>query len=121
MYLLCAGSGVDPKSVGFRENMLEIDKKHYFTLFGGKSALTYANTATARDEQLFAFYCAVKKDAKGALVSEFKDSDLYKEAEAREDELFKRFISFYDPISVPVELKTQVMSIYKEEVASFEL
>ncbi|TFG99206.1 hypothetical protein E4H12_03555 [Candidatus Thorarchaeota archaeon] len=121
MYLLCAGSGVDPKSVGFRENMLEMDKKHYFTLFGGKSALTYANTATARDEQLFAFYCAVKKDAKGALIDEFRESDLYQEAEAREDDLFKRFISLYEPISVPAELKTQVMSIYKEEIDSFEL
>ncbi|TFG29614.1 hypothetical protein EU528_09410 [Candidatus Thorarchaeota archaeon] len=121
MYLLCAGSGVDPKSVGFRENMLEMNKKHHFTLFGGKSALTYANTATARDEQLFAFYCAVKKDAKGALIEEFRESDLYQEAESREDELFKRFISIYEPISVPAELKTQVMSIYKEEINSFEL
>lgn len=121
MYLLCAGSGVDPKSVGFRENMLKMNKKHHFTLFGGKSALTYANTATARDEQLFAFYCAVKKDAKGALIDEFRESDLYQEAESREDELFKRFISLYEPISVPSELKTQVMSIYKEEIESFEL
>ena len=121
MYLLCAGSGVDPKAVGFRSNMLEREKRRFFTLFGGKSALTYANTATARDEQLFAFYCAVRKDAKGGLVEDFKESELYKEAQAREDELFKRFISLYDPITVPSELKEQVMSIYREEINSFEL
>lgn len=121
MYLLCAGSGIDPKSVGFRENMLEKDKKRYFTLFGGKSALTYANTATARDEQLFAFYCSVKKNAKGTLVDDFKSLELYKEAQAREDELFKRFISLHEPITVPPELKEQVMSIYREEIDSFEL
>ena len=121
MYLLCAGSGVDPKAVGFRSNMLEHDKKRFFTLFGGKSALTYANTATARDEQLFAFYCAARKGAKGGLVEDFKESELYKEAQVREDELFKRFISLYDPITVPSELKDQVMSIYREEINSFEL
>jgi hypothetical protein len=121
MYLLCAGSGVDPKAVGFRLNMLEREKKRHFTLFGGKSAITYANTATARDEQLFAFYCAAKKDARGGLVEDFKKSELYKEAQTREDELFKRFISLYNPITVPSELKNQVMSIYREEIASFEL
>jgi len=121
MYLLCAGSGVDPRSVGFRMNMLEPEKKRFFTLFGGKSALTYANTETARDEQLFAFYCAAKKGAKGGLVEEFKESELYKEAQEREDELFKRFIRLYDPITVPSELKEQVMSIYREEIESFEL
>lgn len=121
MYLLCAGSGLDPKSIGFRENMLEREKKPIFTLFGGKSSITYVNTPTARDEQLFAFYCAVKKGAKGTLVDDFRASDLYKEAQDREEELFKRFISVYDPISVPSELKDQVMSIYREEIHSFEL
>lgn len=121
MYLLCAGSGVDPKSVGFRLNMLEPEKKRFFTLFGGKSTLTYANTATARDEQLFAFYCAARKNVKGGLIEEFKNSELYKEAQDREDELFRRFIRLYDPITVPSELKEKVMSIYREELSSFEL
>jgi hypothetical protein len=120
MYLLCAGSGVDPKDVGFRENMLEKKHKHHFTLFGGRSELTYANTPTARDEQLFGFYCAARKGAKGSLVEDFRESGLYEEARAREDELFKKFIHVYDPISIPSELREQVLSIYREEVASFE-
>ena len=101
--------------------MLDRQKKHNFTLFGGKSSLSYTNSATARGEQLFAFYCAAKKGVKGSLIDDFKESELYKEAHAREDELFKRFISLYDPISVPSELKEQVMSIYREEISSFEL
>lgn len=121
MYLLCAGSGVDPKSVGFRENMLDADKTQYFTLFGGKSELTYLNSDTARDEQLFAFYCAVKKGAKGTLVEKFKDSELYNEAKDREADLFKTYVSLYEPISVPQELKSSVMSIYREELDSFEI
>ena len=121
MYLLCAGSGIDPKSIGFRESMFERNKKQYFTVFNGKSALPYANTATARDEQIFAFYCAVKKGVKGPLVDDFKKSALYSEAVAREDELFKRFIHLYNPITIPAELKEQVMSIFREEISSFEI
>lgn len=121
MYLLCAGGGVNPKDVGFRENMLEKKHKHHFTLFGGRSELTYANTPTARDEQLFGFYAAVKKGADGSLVGEFKESDLFQEAKEREDELFKKFIHVYDPISIPSELRNQVLAIYEEEVASFSL
>ncbi|NHJ13087.1 MAG: hypothetical protein EAX95_05385 [Candidatus Thorarchaeota archaeon] len=121
MYLLVVGSGIDPAAIGLRENMLTSDKKHFFTLFGGKSSFTYANTAMARDEQLFAFLCASKRGAKGGLVEEFRTSELYEEALEREDDLFKKFIHVYEPISVPKALKNEVMSIYKEEISSFSL
>jgi len=121
MYLLCVGSGIDPKLIGLKENMLKKDFKEFYTLFGGKSSLTYANTGIARDEQLFAFYCAVKKGVKGGLIDEFKESHLFQEAKDREDELFKIFCSLYDSISVPKELKEKIISIYKEELLSFEL
>jgi len=121
MYLLCVGSGIDPKLIGLKNNMLKKDSKKYFTLFGGKSSLTYANTDVARDEQLFAFYSAVKKGIKEDLIDYFKESELFQEAKNREDELFKKFCSIYDPISLPKELKSKVLSIYKEELSSFEL
>lgn len=121
MYLLCVGSGIDPEVVGFRESMLERQHKHHFTLFGGRSDLSYANTATAHDEQLFAFYCAARKGNREPLVEEFIKSDHYVEAQNREDELFKQFIKVYDPISIPAELRAPVVSIFKEEVASFDL
>ena len=121
MYLLCVGSGIDPKVIGLKENMLKAEFKEFYTLFGGKSNLPYANTGIARDEQLFAFYCASKKGVKGDLIQVFKKSDLYQEAKEREDELFKTFCSLYESISVPKELKENLLSIYKEELSSFEL
>ena len=121
MYLLCVGGGVDPAQVGFRENMLNRAHKNQFTLLGGKSNLTYLHSETAMDEQLFAFYSAVKKNAKGELIDDFKTSKLYETAKDREDELFKKFITLYEPISVPADLKDRVMSIFKEEIESFEL
>ncbi len=121
MFLLCKGGGVDPAQVGFKENMLDREHKNHFTLFGGSSSLTYLHSETAMDEQLFAFYSAARKNAKGELVEDFKASDLYNEAKNREDELFKKFITVYEPISIPADLKDRVMSILKEEIDSFEL
>ncbi|MFX0039003.1 MAG: hypothetical protein ACFFCY_01710 [Promethearchaeota archaeon] len=121
MYLLCVGSGIDPKLIGLKNNMLKKEFKELYTLFGGKSNLTYANTEIARDEQLFAFYSATKKGVKGDLIDEFKKEGLFQEAKSREDELFTKFCSIYEPISLPKELKNEVMSIYKEEISLFEL
>lgn len=122
MYLMCVGSGIDPKTVGLRENMLEREYARFFTLFGGKSiTLTYAHTKVGRDEQLFAFYLAARKGAQGGLIEEFKASPLYQEAKNREEELCKTFCSLYDSISVPHELKNKVLPIYKEEIASFQI
>lgn len=122
MYLMCAGSGIDPQKIGLRVNMLEPQYKRFFTLFGGKSiTMTYAHTQLGRDEQLFAFYLAAKKDVKGGLVEEFKASPLYQEAKDREDELWKTFCSLYTSISVPKELKNSVNSIYREELEGFQI
>ena len=121
MYLLCVGSGIDPQAIGLKVNMLQRQFKSFFTLFGGKSALTYANTGVARDEQLFAFYAAAKKGVKGDLIYEFRKTSLYEEAKNREDELFSIFCKLYDPISLPSELRNDVISIYKEELSLFEL
>ncbi len=121
MYLLCAGGGVDPRAVGFRHDMLTAENRRFFTLFGDRSALTYANTATAKDEQLFAFYSAALKGVKSELVEWFRQSEHFQVARSREDELMKKFCTVYEPISMPAELKALVMPILREEVASFEL
>jgi hypothetical protein len=122
MYLMCVGSGIDPQKIGLRENMLERKYKRFFTLFGGKSiTMTYAHTKVGRDEQLFAFYLAAKRGVKGGLVDEFKASPLLQEAKDKEEELWKTFCTLYTSISVPKELRDSVNSIYKEELASFQI
>ena len=122
MYLMCAGSGIDPQKIGLRVNMLEPQYRRFFTLFGGKSiTMTYAHTQVGRDEQLFAFYLAAKKGVKGGLVEEFKASPLYQEAKDRKDELWETFCSSYTSISVPKELRNSINSIYKEELEAFQI
>ncbi|MEM2143558.1 MAG: hypothetical protein QXS20_01730 [Candidatus Thorarchaeota archaeon] len=121
MYLMCVGGGVDPAMIGLREDMLASSKRHLFSLFGGKSDMPYLNSEAARDEQIFALYSAAKKGVRGDLIDEFRHSSHFKEAQAREDDLMKKFVRLYEPISLPRELRDQVMSIYREELALFEL
>lgn len=115
MYLLCVASGMDPKKIGFTKNMLEKDNKSLFTIFGGKSNLTYLNSGLGRKEQLFALYLASKNTTNGQLLEQFKESQLYSEAKEQEEDLRKIFMKIYDSISVPNELKYDIYSIYKEE------
>ena len=121
MFLLCVGSDLDPKEIGFQQNMLELENQPYFTVFGGESNLPYANTQLAHDEQLFAFYSAAKKGNNYPLVEKFKESQLYTQAQEREDKLYQKFCSLYASISIESKLKEQVYSIYKEELSTFEI
>ena len=120
MYLLSVASGMDPRKIGFTKNMLERQNQNLFTIFGQKSDLPYLNSGLGHKEQLFAFYLATKNDSSGGLVSIFKESPLYKEARETEEDLRKIFLKIYDSISVPNELKSDIYSIYREEMNFFE-
>ena len=100
--------------------MLNKENKNLFTLFGGKSHLTYLNSGLGRKEQLFAFYLASKNNTNGDLLSMFKESNLFEETKDNEEELRKIFLKIYDSISVPKELIPDIYSIYKEEFELFE-
>jgi hypothetical protein len=119
MYLMCVGGGVNPAAIGLTGPLLTEENIHYFSLFGGKTEFPYARTQLALDEQLFAFHCAAKFGSKEPLVERFRNSPLMAEAEARKDELFARFVTLYPSISLPEELREDVLKIYKEEIDGF--
>jgi hypothetical protein len=113
MYLLIVASGFDPKTVGLNRNMLTEDCRDYFSLFGGSTVNTYALTGRGRDEQLFGFYLAWKNGDRSPLVLEFEQRFL-DEAKGREDELYKTFFTVHESITMPENIKSQALSIYKE-------
>jgi hypothetical protein len=113
MYLLIKASGYDPREVGLDRNMLGEEMRDYFSLFGGSSVNTYALTGRGRDEQLFAFYLAWRNGDKSPLVEEFEKRFL-EEAKGREDELYKTFFGIHEAITMPNNIRNEVVSIYKE-------
>jgi hypothetical protein len=113
MYLLIKASGFDPKTVGLTRNMLTMDMRDYFSLFGGSNVQTYALTGRGRDEQLFGFYLAWKNGDRSPLTEEFEKRFL-DEAQGREDELYKTFFGINEAITMPKKINDQAVSIYKE-------
>ena len=111
LFLFISAVGADPRLVGFTKNMLEKQNKNLFTLF--KSQDNYEKSKEARDQQLLAFYMALKNNVQGSLIDVFK-KEFLEEAKEREDELYKKFFTVYDT-PMPRELN-DVKSIYKEEL-----
>ncbi len=113
MYLLLVASGFDPGRVGLERNMLTRECRDYFSLFGGRSVMTYALTGRGRDEQLFAFYLAWRRGVKAELVEEFERRFL-DEALEREDELYGEFFGIHESITMPPRIRDEAVSIYRE-------
>jgi hypothetical protein len=117
IYLFFKAIGIDPKLVGFEKDLFRKEFLNNFSLFNGKTenSLTYDYSGLGRDEQLFAFYLAYKNGQKGKAIDLFKKNYL-SEAKQREDELFKEFFGIFKPVTIPKEIRHQVLSIFKEEL-----
>jgi len=119
IFLFLKANGIEVTNLGFRGNMFSKESRNLFSLMrhngDEKNIIMYDKTGTGRDEQLLAFYLAHKRGETGYLMDEFRELHL-KEAIAREDELFKKFFTVYEPINMPKQHKSDVLSIYREEL-----
>jgi len=115
MYLQMKALNINPKTVNFKTNMFNKKFFKYYSLFHPKKASCYDKTPQARDQQLLAFYLAYKNKAKGYAIEKFRKRFL-KEAQEREDELYKKFFKVYPALTLTPKLRKAVNSIYKEEL-----
>ncbi len=111
--------GIDVTSVGFKENLFGKKYTNMFSLFNGttKHGIPYDDSGLNRDEILFAFYLAYKRGESGHAISLFKQKYL-DEAKQREDELYKEFSGIFNSRTMPSEIKSKVVSIFKEELSN---
>jgi hypothetical protein len=116
-YIIAKALGVDVKQLGFADDLLKKGYKLYYPLFDGVILDIDDRTQEARDEQLLAFYIAFNNNRSGELMELFKKEYL-EEAKAREDELYKRFFGIQDSLSIPDKFKSNVISIYREELTN---
>lgn len=119
MFIFMKAVGVDVRNVGFKDNLMDKKFMKFYPLFANGNPKTkmirYDHTGNGRDEQILAFYMAYKNGARGNLIDEFRKKFL-DEAKSREDELYKKFFSIHDSITIPKEIKKDVLSIYREEL-----
>ncbi|MCX8178428.1 MAG: hypothetical protein N3D75_01205 [Candidatus Aenigmarchaeota archaeon] len=117
IYLFFKAIGIDPKLVGFKKDLFSKNFMNNFSIFNGKTenAVVYDYSGLGRDEQLFAFYLAYRNGQKGKAIELFKKRYL-NEAKQREDELINEFFGIFEPKTIPKEYKSNILSIYKEEL-----
>ena len=117
IYIFFLAHNIDPKKIGIPSDMLKLEHKNKYTLFGDDSTkdLGYDQSGLGRDEQVLAFLMAYKNGHKGELMTLFESLYL-EEALEREKELKQKFFSIYPGNTVPTELQSQILNIYKEEL-----
>ncbi len=119
IYIFLLANNIDPKTVGFSENMLKKSKIEYYALFEKiDCASPYDMAGLGRDEQLLAFFLAYKNSAKGYLIDIFKKKHL-KEAQKRKKELIKEFYGIHESLTIPKHIRKKLDKIYGEELQSF--
>lgn len=117
IFIMFKALGINPKKMGFHENMLQKQYSDFFPIFNGhKFDNSYDSTGLSKDEQLFAFLLAFKNRSRGYLIDKFKEKYL-KEVSSREDEFHKTFFRTHSFETVPPLIKMQLESIFKESLS----
>lgn len=103
-YIFLLANGIDPKAVGFEDNMLGAEFRRYYSIFlngkGGQEG--YDATELGRDEQLLAFLLAFQKGARGPLIDLFKKDHL-KKVVKKEKSLRSKYFSLHPSGVLPDE------------------
>lgn len=120
IFIFLKANGIDPRSVGFKSDMLDKEREHLYSCFGLENkagfAVGYDASGMARDEQLYSFYLAYKNKVKGDLIDVFK-KDFLDEARKREDDLHKKFFGVHAAKTIPNNFLKPLGSIFREELA----
>jgi hypothetical protein len=115
-FLYLKANGIDPEIIDFNKDFFGKEYEKFYPLFNDRPERVLEKPKAVRDEQLLAFYLAFKNGCNGYLIDKFKEKFL-EEAREREDELYKRFFSVYDAMSISGNTKEEINSIYKEELS----
>lgn len=125
IYAFCKAINVDPKNIGFKEDMFSKKKMDHFQFFMSpnkssqdKNIKGYDFSGLGHDEMLLSFLLAHRNGSKGYAIQVFKRKFL-KEALEREAELKKKFLTVQPSITIPKKLRKKIISLYKEELANW--
>ncbi|MEM2131467.1 MAG: hypothetical protein QXR96_03005 [Candidatus Woesearchaeota archaeon] len=119
IYIFMLANNLDPKSIGFRTDMLVKENEHLFSCFGVEKkegcSVGYDASGCGSEEQLYAFYLAYKNGFKGELIDKFK-IDLLKSVEPRANELKKKYFGIHESKTIPLKFKQKLEKIFEQEL-----
>lgn len=116
-FVFMRANGVDPKSAGHNVDMFGAGHEDHFALLRGARkglpTVGYDATPCGRDEQLYAFFLAHGRGARGPVMDLFA-ADFLDEARSRRDELHRRFFTVQPARTIPEPLLGRVRSLYQD-------
>lgn len=117
IYIFLCAIGVDPKTIGFKHDLLRSKYQHLYTLFTTNriKETGYDQSEAGRDEQILAFYMAYKNGYKGPVMNLFVRHYLAY-AKKHEKKLRQIYFGIHSTKTVPQELRTKLLRIYRQEL-----
>jgi hypothetical protein len=123
MYVFMTANGIDPISeAGFKDNMFVEEKAPLYNVFGQRASGTgWDAFGLNTDQQALAFYLTYQRGNRDPLVKRFAASPLYKQTEARYEELIQEYYSLHPETTTPPQWKTRVDQLYSQALAEIRV
>ncbi len=114
MYAFLQAVGIDPKKIGFTEDLFDRAHSHlYKNLYSGTESGYYA----VEEEIFLAFYLAIKRGVKGFVLDQFKKTTL-PGLRRKMGGYIREYFGVHKSKNIPPALRDGVVSIYKEELSA---
>ncbi len=113
MYAFLQAIGIDPRSIGFTENLFDISHSRlYRKLFFHTQDAHYA----VEEEIYLAFYLALKRGVKGSVLDTFKKNILPR-FRKKAGGYIREYFGVHKTKNIPVFLEDNILSIYERELS----
>ena len=117
MYIYLLAHGINPKTVGFKHDLLKSKYHHIYTIFSASriKEFGYDQSEAGKNEQILAFLLAYKRGYKGPVMTSFIRKHLVW-AKKHERGLRKNFFGIHSTRTVPADLRPRVVRLYHQEL-----
>lgn len=118
MYIFLLAHGINPKTVGFKHDLLKQKYMGYFSIFseGRIQDFGYDQSEAGKDEQILAFRMAYKRGFRGPVMRAFsRHYGAY--AKKHERKLRLTYFGIHSTRTIPPDLRPRLLRIYRSALA----
>lgn len=117
IYIFLLAHGVNPKTVGFKHNLLKGKYHHLYSIFASDHVrrFGYDQSEVGNDEQLLAFLMAYRRGHRGPVMTSYAHKYLV-QTRKREKALRQIYFGLHSAKTVPTAIRPRLLNIYRHEL-----
>ena len=117
MYIYLLAHGIQPKTIGFKRDLLWSKYHHLYTIFSSNRIreFGYDQSEAGKNEQILAFYLAYKRGIRGPVMTTFARRFLAF-AKKHDRTLRQTYFGIHSMRTIPADLKPKVIRIFHQEL-----